>query len=93
MVINVQAIAMAACYREEGPLLVVCPASMRLVWADELERWLPFLSPLDVHLGKSLFVSVLSVCTFKVHLHTNSISMVDGCSVLSLALFLRDDEG
>ena len=45
---------MAACYKEEGPLLVVCPASMRLVWAEELERWLPFLTPLDVHLGNFL---------------------------------------
>lgn len=42
---------MASCYREEGSLLVICPASMRLVWAEELERWLPYLSPLDVHLG------------------------------------------
>ncbi|CAM6013956.1 unnamed protein product [Sphagnum balticum] len=47
---TIQAIAIAACYREEWPLLVICPASLRLVWAEELERWLPFLSPLDVHL-------------------------------------------
>lgn len=52
-----QAIAMTSCYREEGSLLVVCPASMRLVWAEELERWLPYLSPLDVHLG--IFLSWL----------------------------------
>ncbi len=50
-----QAIAIAACYREEWPLLVICPASLRLVWAEELERWLPFLSPLDVHLGNYSF--------------------------------------
>ncbi len=50
-----QAIAIAACYREEWPLLVICPASLRLVWAEELERWLPFLSPSDVHLGNYSF--------------------------------------
>ena len=71
MVINVQAIAMAACYREEGPLLVVCPASMRLVWADELERWLPFLSPLDVHLGKSS-LSQSSLCVFSRCIYTRT---------------------
>ena len=66
---------MAACYREEGPLLVVCPASMRLVWADELERWLPFLSPLDVHLGKSslclspLCVHIQGAFTQEHHFH------------------------
>ncbi|XP_024542351.1 DNA annealing helicase and endonuclease ZRANB3 [Selaginella moellendorffii] len=47
---TLQAIAIAACYLNDGPLLVVCPASLRLVWAEELERWLPFLSPSDVHL-------------------------------------------
>lgn len=53
---------MASCYREEGSLLVVCPASMRLVWAEELERWLPYLSPLDVHLGILLSSSSFLYC-------------------------------
>jgi SNF2 family DNA or RNA helicase len=76
---TVQAIALAACYRREWPLLVVrsssvaplsslarfvcshqrrfigrgavdaaaqvVPASLRLMWVEELERWLPFLRP------------------------------------------------
>jgi SNF2 family DNA or RNA helicase len=43
---TVQAIALAACYRADGwPLLVVAPASLRLVWAEELEKWLPDLPP------------------------------------------------
>lgn len=47
---TVQAIAIASCYMHEGPVLVVCPASMRCTWAEELERWLPFCRPADVHL-------------------------------------------
>lgn len=35
----------------EGPVLVVCPAILRFSWAEELERWLPFCSPADFHLG------------------------------------------
>jgi hypothetical protein len=47
---TVQAIALAACYRADGwPLLVVAPASLRLVWAEELEKWLPGLAPEDIH--------------------------------------------
>lgn len=30
------------------PLLVVVPASMRLVWAEELEKWLPDLPPHEI---------------------------------------------
>ncbi|XP_057831961.2 uncharacterized protein LOC131042656 isoform X2 [Cryptomeria japonica] len=44
------AIAIASCYMHEGPVLVVCPASMRCTWAEELERWLPSCCPADVHL-------------------------------------------
>eukprot|EP00854_Cymbomonas_tetramitiformis_P016952 gene16952-20142_t len=46
---TVQAIALAACYMEEWPLLVVVPASLRLMWVEELERWLPCLRPVDIH--------------------------------------------
>jgi hypothetical protein len=30
-------------------MLVIVPASLRLVWAEELERWLPHLRPSQVH--------------------------------------------
>ncbi|KAF5187160.1 Pentatricopeptide repeat-containing protein [Thalictrum thalictroides] len=47
---TIQAIAIACCFMNEGPILVVCPAILRYSWADELERWLPILSPTDIHL-------------------------------------------
>lgn len=47
-----QAIAIAACFISSGSILVVCPAILRLSWAEELERWLPFCVPADIHLGK-----------------------------------------
>ncbi|KAI3976769.1 hypothetical protein MKX01_008627 [Papaver californicum] len=47
---TLQAIAIACCFIEEGPILVVCPAILRFSWAEELERWLPFFSPTDIHL-------------------------------------------
>lgn len=34
-----------AAYQEEWPALVVVPASCRLQWVEELERWLPGLLP------------------------------------------------
>ncbi|KAK9090799.1 hypothetical protein Sjap_023976 [Stephania japonica] len=47
---TIQAIAVACCFMEEGPVLVVCPAILRFSWAEEIERWLPFCSPKDIHL-------------------------------------------
>ncbi|RDY04796.1 DNA annealing helicase and endonuclease ZRANB3, partial [Mucuna pruriens] len=47
---TLQAIAIAGCFADEGAILVVCPAVLRFSWAEELERWLPFCLPTDVHL-------------------------------------------
>ncbi|XP_010258160.1 PREDICTED: DNA annealing helicase and endonuclease ZRANB3 isoform X2 [Nelumbo nucifera] len=47
---TLQAIAIACCFMNEGPILVVCPAILRFPWAEELERWLPFCLPTDIHL-------------------------------------------
>ncbi|GJP85186.1 hypothetical protein CLOP_g15294 [Closterium sp. NIES-67] len=46
---TIQAIAAAAWYMAEGPVLIVCPACLRLQWAEQLERWLPFLRPSQIH--------------------------------------------
>ncbi|KAM9850478.1 SWI/SNF-related matrix-associated actin-dependent regulator of chromatin subfamily A-like protein 1 [Aulostomus maculatus] len=42
---TVQAICIAAYYRNEWPLLVVAPSSVRYTWAEAFRRWLPSLSP------------------------------------------------
>ena len=40
---SVQALGAAVCM-QGWPLLIICPATMRLVWAEECERWLPNLT-------------------------------------------------
>ncbi|RHN66007.1 putative calcium/calmodulin-dependent protein kinase chromatin remodeling SNF2 family [Medicago truncatula] len=47
---TLQAIAIAGCFIDEGSILVVCPAVLRYSWAEEIERWLPFCLPADIHL-------------------------------------------
>ncbi|GMN54237.1 hypothetical protein TIFTF001_023365 [Ficus carica] len=47
---TLQAIAIACCFMNEGSVLIVCPAILRFSWAEELERWVPFLLPSDIHL-------------------------------------------
>lgn len=54
---TVQAIALARLFRHEWPLLVIAPPSMKLAWADELEKWLPDMDASCVHMvahGKDL---------------------------------------
>ena len=55
--------------QEDWPLLVVVPASLRLAWAEELERWLPLLRPSAIRVieGKDDRLSAddthIQVCT------------------------------
>eukprot|EP00930_Biecheleria_cincta_P024813 TRINITY_DN17713_c0_g1_i2.p1 TRINITY_DN17713_c0_g1~~TRINITY_DN17713_c0_g1_i2.p1 ORF type:complete len:748 (+),score=116.45 TRINITY_DN17713_c0_g1_i2:117-2360(+) len=42
---TIQAIATCCAFRQDWPALVVVPNSLRLVWAEELERWIPDLGP------------------------------------------------
>jgi len=46
-----QAIAIACCFKDEGSILIVCPAVLRYSWAEELERWDPSFMPKDIHIG------------------------------------------
>ncbi|KAL4618025.1 DNA annealing helicase and endonuclease ZRANB3-like [Arapaima gigas] len=50
---TLQAIAVAYLYKEEWPLLVVVPSSLRYPWIEEMEKWIPELSPEDINLVES----------------------------------------
>ncbi|XP_045638925.1 DNA annealing helicase and endonuclease ZRANB3 isoform X1 [Ursus americanus] len=42
---TIQAIAIAYFYKEEWPLLIVVPSSLRYPWTEEIEKWIPELDP------------------------------------------------
>ena len=47
---TLQGMTLACAYRSQWPCLILAPASMCLQWADELEKWLPWLLPADINL-------------------------------------------
>ena len=44
---TIQGIAIASCYRDCWPLLVICPSSVRVAWSEEFIKWLD-VCPLDI---------------------------------------------
>lgn len=46
---TIQAIAVSSYYQEEWPVLIVCPASMKISWANAFQRWIPTLSANDIN--------------------------------------------
>ncbi|XP_071966127.1 SWI/SNF-related matrix-associated actin-dependent regulator of chromatin subfamily A-like protein 1 isoform X2 [Antedon mediterranea] len=62
-----QAICIACYYRAEWPLLIVSPSSLRFVWKEMLQKWLPSIDPEKVNVvqkvkecGTSGLVNILS---------------------------------
>ncbi|XP_062972669.1 DNA annealing helicase and endonuclease ZRANB3 isoform X2 [Elgaria multicarinata webbii] len=45
---TIQAIAASYYYKNEWPLLIVVPSSLRYPWVDEMEKWIPDLCPEDI---------------------------------------------
>lgn len=46
---TIQAIAISYFYKEEWPLLIVVPSSLRYPWIEELEKWIPELEPEEIN--------------------------------------------
>uniref|UniRef100_A0A8C3YQ54 DNA annealing helicase and endonuclease ZRANB3 n=1 Tax=Catagonus wagneri TaxID=51154 RepID=A0A8C3YQ54_9CETA len=45
---TIQAIGIAYFYKEEWPLLIVVPSSLRYPWTEEIEKWIPELGPEEI---------------------------------------------
>jgi len=63
-----QALAVAAYYRNEWPVLVVVPSSLRCQWAEVFEKWIPDLPPADVHIiqkGYLIHVFVVTLISLR----------------------------
>ncbi|KAM8934000.1 DNA annealing helicase and endonuclease ZRANB3 [Pelodytes ibericus] len=60
---TIQAIAVAYVYRNEWPMLIVVPSSLKYPWIEELEKWVPELCPEDITvIENKTDVGKLSAC-------------------------------
>ena len=63
---TIQAIAIAACYRSEWPLLIISPSSVRMNWGEEFKKWLE-VCPLDINVvmtAKEKFDSLINIVSY-----------------------------
>jgi SWI/SNF-related matrix-associated actin-dependent regulator of chromatin subfamily A-like protein 1 len=55
---TIQALAVSYLFKSDWPLLVICPASLKFTWRDEVVKWIPSLEEGDVQIieyGKEKF--------------------------------------
>ncbi|KAL6115375.1 zranb3 [Pungitius sinensis] len=93
---TVQAVAVAYAFRQEWPLLVVVPSSLRYLWIEELERWIPELQPGDINLVENKSHS-MGIASSKVTvlgyglLTTDAGPLVDALSRQRFAVVVVDE--
>ena len=61
---TLQAIGISYLYKDDWPLMIICPSSLKYTWRDEILRWLPNIQKQDIQLfkaGKDKFSEVAQV--------------------------------
>ncbi|ESP02276.1 hypothetical protein LOTGIDRAFT_138707 [Lottia gigantea] len=67
---TIQAISIAYYYKEDWPLLIIVPSSLRYCWIEEIEKWLPDIHPHDINLimmgndAKNISTAKISIVTY-----------------------------
>ena len=48
---TIQALGVCSLYKEDWPLLIICPSSLRYTWRDEIHKWLgDSIKPCDINM-------------------------------------------
>ncbi|XP_056615680.1 DNA annealing helicase and endonuclease ZRANB3 isoform X1 [Triplophysa dalaica] len=93
---TIQAISVAYIYRQEWPLLIVVPSSLKYPWIEELEKWIPDLDPRDINLVESK-TDTMSIGTSKITilgyglLTTDARTLVEALNKQRFAVVLVDE--
>lgn len=49
---TIQAIGIMQLFSADWPLIIICPASLKYPWRDEILKWLPHIKPKDIQIFK-----------------------------------------
>ncbi|KAK1336992.1 hypothetical protein QTO34_003034 [Cnephaeus nilssonii] len=93
---TIQAIAIAYFYKEEWPLLIVVPSSLRYPWTEEIEKWIPELDPEEISVIQNK-TDVGRISTSKVTvlgyglLTTDAETLIDALNTQNFSVVIVDE--
>ncbi|XP_059961889.1 DNA annealing helicase and endonuclease ZRANB3 isoform X2 [Mesoplodon densirostris] len=93
---TIQAIGIAYFYKEEWPLLIVVPSSLRYPWTEEIEKWIPELGPEEINVIQNK-TDVGRISTSKVTvlgyglLTTDAVTLIDALNNQNFKVVIVDE--
>ncbi|XP_030065313.1 DNA annealing helicase and endonuclease ZRANB3 [Microcaecilia unicolor] len=93
---TIQAIAVAYFYKNEWPLLIVVPSSLKYPWIEEMEKWIPELGPEDISvIENKIDIGRISSCKVTVLgyglLTTDAQTLVESLNKQNFKVVLVDE--
>ncbi|ELT88125.1 hypothetical protein CAPTEDRAFT_113875 [Capitella teleta] len=82
---TLQALSAAYFFRNEWPLLIIVPSSIRYSWIEEIEKWLPEINPRDINLVMS-GMDVGNIPTARISIVTYGLIRHPACKLVREAL-------
>ena len=87
---TLQALTVAYYYRDQWPLLIICPSSLRFNWSKEIESWLlPLVQPHEINIimqGKKEFDKLVNIVSYDL-----ALKMVDKISNKKFKVVIADE--
>ena len=72
---TVQAIGIALLYKEEWPILIICPSSLKFVWRDEILKWIPDINDDKINIQIFKTSKDLFKCGVKIYIMSYDLTV------------------
>ena len=72
---TVQALGIALLYKEEWPVLIICPSSLKFVWRDEILKWIPDINDDKINIQIFKTSKDLFKCGVKIYIMSYDLTV------------------
>jgi SWI/SNF-related matrix-associated actin-dependent regulator of chromatin subfamily A-like protein 1 len=88
---TIQAIAICYLYRQDWPVLIIVPSSLKCVWQDEIFRWLDFIPKSAVQIIHSLNDKIDYKASFTIVSYTLACKMGELIRRMKFQIVIADE--